>query len=579
MSWDKDPPKEIELRATGAKSWDEDPPEAAPSKVTSAIRGAAQGVSMGFGDEIQGVMEAGGRAIGVKGLGANNFDQSLQKPTWDIEELKKAYHEARDSARTEDKKAKEANPGSYFGGELVGGIAGGKKLPLGQVGTLPKAMMSGAGFGAVTGLGASESETVGGMAKDTVLGAGAGAVGGAVAHGGGKLIGAVGDRITSARRAAGEKVGEFAEKAAVNATGATGRQSEKFADNAGRELLDRKIVRFGDSQEKIAERAGQALNSAEDKISSSLEKLEAAGVKVDQNDIYNSIRSKIKELKGNPSNADIVNGLEKELNNIIAATDEAGSTKVGVKFGEEIKRGYGRKAGNWADPESAQVGKELYQTYRKGVEDAAQKADPTTAKLFDEGKKAYGLLAPIEEAASRRAATTTQSPVGGLLDIATLGVGGVKAVIGRKLLAPRVASSVAVTADSVSKRLLSTEVGANLARENPKGFQSAVLNLTKQLQSESSHGKVANEKNESSPPSPADAPPPADTPKGEEKWARDGLQKLKSHGDVSVSDEELFANPKAKRLLVAASDLKPGSKAMQNIALKIQSELEKGNRR
>lgn len=57
--------------------------------------------------------------------------------------------------------------------------------------------------------------------------------------------------------------------------------------------------------------------------------------------------------------------------------------------------------------------------------------------------------------------------------------------------------------------------------------------------------------------------------KGSEKWANDGLNKLKESG--AKVDASLLENPKAKKLLIAASDLKPGSKAMNNIV----SELEK----
>jgi hypothetical protein len=125
------------------------------------------------------------------------------------------------------------------------------------------------------------------------------------------------------------------------------------------------------------------------------------------------------------------------------------------------------------DPEKGQAGKMLYGAYKDAVEGAAENANPATAELFKKGKEAYGLFAPIQEAAERRAATTQQSPWGGLLDTATAigggaagaraddspmgavaGVGaGLASIIARRKFAPRAASSFAVGADQIGNIL------------------------------------------------------------------------------------------------------------------------------
>lgn len=65
-------------------------------------------------------------------------------------------------------------------------------------------------------------------------------------------------------------------------------------------------------------------------------------------------------------------------------------------------------------------------------------------------------------------------------------------------------------------------------------------------------------------------------PKGPEKWAADGVAKL----DGAV-DAELLAiaakDPQGKRLLMEASDLKPGSKAMNALAARIKQKFGKGS--
>ena len=67
----------------------------------------------------------------------------------------------------------------------------------------------------------------------------------------------------------------------------------------------------------------------------------------------------------------------------------------------------------------------------------------------------------------------------------------------------------------------------------------------------------------------SDSPDSVQSPKkGQDKWADDGLKKLKEHG-ASV-DPSFLKSAKAKRLLALASDFKPGSKAMEKLADKIR---------
>ena len=342
--------------------------------------------------------------------------------------------------------------GTVFGG--VGGAALGSLA--GGVGSLSGGL---AGAGAGAGLGEAaknmiESRLLGKTKTraDIYGGPAKAVVEGATAEMGGQALGAIASK-------AAPMLSKFAEKSAVNATGATGKQASEFADDAGRQLLDKKVVRFGDSQAKIAKRAGSAVDDAEKQIGATLQKLEAKGVKVDAKQIYKDLKLKIKGMKGDPSQADIAKMLEKEASNIVDAAKARGTTKFGVAESEKIKRGYNRKAGNWTDPEKSQAGKEMYQQFRHGVEDAATKAAPETAEQFVNAKKSYGLLAPIEEAAQRRAMTTAQSPPGGFLDVTSAAAGGIASgpvgaigvPVARRLIAPRMSSSAAVGADKLAQ--------------------------------------------------------------------------------------------------------------------------------
>jgi len=276
---------------------------------------------------------------------------------------------------------------------------------------------------------------------------------------------------------------EGAGKLAENATGATGLQASKFKPGAGKELLNRGLVKFGDTAENIAIRTQQAMDDSVQAIDSSLQKLDDAGVKISNDHLVNAIEARIGELKRDPSQAPVAKKLKKIVEDIRAT----GANDFLISEAEQTKRGYNKMAGNWMKPNTGAAGKEAYLTYMKAVEDAAQAADPATAQLFKESKQTYGLLAPIEEAASRRAAVLNQSPFGGLGDMAAAGVGGAVGggapgafggVLAKNLISPRIASSSAVAADKMSKIVGSIPGLQELIIKNPAVAQTIINRLS-----------------------------------------------------------------------------------------------------
>lgn len=191
----------------------EDTPVEEPEigKVEALARGATQGVSLGFGEEIgAGVMsavDAARRALGIK-TEEEKVNEQLQAqgfkgvgPTMEQKDILSQYRQMRDVAREREKQVKEAQPETYFAGELVGGIAPavatGGGTALGQAGLKGAAMASakaGAKFGAATSAGTSEADLtkgeVGQFAKDVATGAGTGAAMGAAIP----VVGAVGKK-------------------------------------------------------------------------------------------------------------------------------------------------------------------------------------------------------------------------------------------------------------------------------------------------------------------------------------------------------------------------------------------------
>lgn len=367
---------------------------------------------------------------------------------------------------------------------------------------------------------------------------------GAVSTMAGKVLTKGVDKIAESTSKLSKPIQKQAEQMAETATGATGLQASKFRPEAGRELLDRKVVQFGDTPAKVAQKAGETIDAANLDIDTALKALDQKGIKINQNDIISNIQKQAVELAKDPSQAPVV----KKLSSIIDDITNTGEDFISSSAAEKSKRGFNKIAKNWLDPESGQAGKIAYRAYRDAVEETATKEAPELAKLFKEAKKSYGLMAPIEEAASRRAATLNQSPLGGLLDVATVTGGalagdptsGVAVALARRMIAPRLASSGAVTLDKISDVLSKTPEFAKIATDKPQVFSSLANKVLESYKS-----------------------------KGEEKWTIKGTENLLESGLSQEKINKLNQSKKGKSLLIRASDLKPNSKQIQNLMKEI----------
>lgn len=116
----------------------------------SFVRGAAQGLSFGFADEITG--------------GVNAFKEALM----DGKNLKDSYIKHRDESRLRYKEAQEANPSAFLAGDVVGSIASGV-LTRGR--SAPLSITRLALQGATRAAGSSDEESISEIAKDAAQGA------------------------------------------------------------------------------------------------------------------------------------------------------------------------------------------------------------------------------------------------------------------------------------------------------------------------------------------------------------------------------------------------------------------------
>lgn len=439
-------------------------PAPGPSALQSGARQFAGGVTQGFDDEIVGGIDALGRVAGVKNLGSAKHlnELELDTPTLDTDKLKAAYMAGRDSARADKHADIEANPGTSLVSNIAGAVASpiNKVLPTVSAGTglgsaVANAGVQGAILGGTQGVGNSESDNIGGLARDAAIGTGIGSVGGvaggALAHGIAKAAPRVGQFFHGSADTLDDKAGQLAE----NATGATAAQAEKFKPGAGRELLDRGLVRPFDTAKNIANRVGGAVDDAERALDESLSALDAQGVTASADNVVSALESKIAELRKDPSQA----GTVRKLQGIIEDISATGESSPALSLAEQTKRGFRKAAGNWMDPEAGAAGKDAYRAYMGEVERSATDANPELASKFKEAKQTYGLLAPVREAAERRAAQLKQSPLGGFGDLqgavmGTLtggpGAGTAAGVVAKRALSPRIASTSAWGMDKLA---------------------------------------------------------------------------------------------------------------------------------
>lgn len=142
-------------------------------RVGDVAKKFAQGASFGFMPRVAGALEAGGQAVGIKGLGSPDLtDIGFQKPALlEPEKLGGAYESAKKGYEEALDEASLRSPYISGAAELAGGFAS-PLSKLGKAATLAGSVAKGAGLGAVAGYGYSrnDEEKLGKMAGGAALG-------------------------------------------------------------------------------------------------------------------------------------------------------------------------------------------------------------------------------------------------------------------------------------------------------------------------------------------------------------------------------------------------------------------------
>lgn len=420
----------------------QEPQTSLPEAIGEGIK---SGATLNLGDELSGLIDVGLSKTG------RLFTGGAPNPYEDMS-VQDVYRQGQQEALQQTAKAQEEHPwGSAFG-NIVGG------LPTMAAGSGVKAAMA---LGGVGGAGAAESisDIPTEAAKGIALGYGM-------------------DKLSKVIPATKASMSKGAEDLAVSATEATGKQMSNFAPTAGRELLDRKAVTAGATPEVIAQRLKAQMGTAEEGIDLALRELTDQGANVDAQTILNTVSKRVGDLSADPATAPIARGLNTVKNDMLESYTRPDVNPTLIDF-ETTKRGFKKAAGNWQNPLEGQVGKEAYHIYQKAVEDAATATNPELAKRFIEEKQLYKLLAPIQEAAERKAISQSQAPIVSGIDLAVgVATGNPLSTVAsagtRKIIAPRIKSTAAVGMDTMSKIL--PNISPKYQSMLSQGGRSAAIN-------------------------------------------------------------------------------------------------------
>ena len=428
---------------------------AATPKLESFLRGAAQGATLGFGDELTGAVEgAYHAATGPESLGD-------------------AYRRSRDESRANNSVAEDANPKTYLGGQLGGGLAGAALTGGASEAGLIARLGQGALAGAASGAGASDADLtqgdVGGVARDA-------AIGGALGLGGTAALGAAGAVGKAALRKAGQFIDPLTSRSL--AMGAMGKEMDPIR---GR-LFQRSIQTLSD----------EGLMPATGNTSSLVSHFAQAKDKVG-NDIGTMMRNAEKDA---PLFSEIVDqpvldpAAQKGIDKLIFAAPVSERNGLQIEFDDlsrkmdaasgsveklwEIKRNVGDHIGvKWqahANPAMIQMKQDIYGALKghiEGVINELAESNPDKYANLSKMNKVYSAIETVDDALAKKegdeAANATPLGMKFRNAVTAIGVGGATGNPGAGIASAVINSAAGSTRGQLGR----AKVGEAIARNVP----------------------------------------------------------------------------------------------------------------
>jgi len=492
------PAQELELlrlrkaKAMAAKAAPQEPPsiqpapeppqEAGPSAGRASVLGFASGGTMGFVDELGGLI---GRALIPEGVKLTPEAKRLAAEKGiELPPEVSNYDLVRDAVRREAAEAKAAHPKSYLGGQLAGGVASAVVAPGGAAKTLGQVARTGAALGGVNAIGASEADTVGGVAKDAAVGAGTGAAFGVAGT-------QVARALPMATRFLSDKLREIAASQGKKVlTSGADQLSGKAAlvdDVALEALRSGGIVPFGTTRGALARLEGAA-DDVGNTYGAMLDRAEQLGAQgPNAANLASALRQRAARETLDTMEDRVPAAFIDEADRLATKTTTG---TLGLRQAENLKRSLQGKArfGEFKDTPVNEARKEIASMFRQANEEALEQAGraagPTSelaeiSRNFVPVKQQLGRLLQARDAAERgvaAAAKRTGTPMPGAMEIGNAIVSGNPAALAAKLpgsfIKGRVPSALASGAYAGS-RLLGGAVSPAVRAAGSESFRAA----------------------------------------------------------------------------------------------------------
>lgn len=418
-------------------------------KLNTILQHGAQGAAVGFGDELAGLTEAAGQAVGLEGTGGPIKDIGISKagPSLDLERLKQAYERGKARQLEIFEQTAQENPELALAADIAGGVlspiskvgavgsAAAKLAPIiGKAAPLAKyapQIAEGAVLGAIEGAGRADTDNA---STGGIIGGVLGGAGGAIAGKLGKLF----------QKSSLEDIAKSTKKdAAIDALAAIGGTKKVFekefgnysADHVkgiGEELLKRDIVKFKGNYEDTV----RAIDSAISENNNVLQNITSTIAKkwkpdyADFEDLGGHIEGFINKFAKDRSYGDNIKSVMSKTSELVdrVATDLTKAFESG-DFNEliAIKQRLGKELadGDWSTRSDGlsplkNIYKEYYNLLKEFTENQATKINPNLGSSFKEINKSTSNLIDAKLAAQAKRAADAPKTAMGLLDWAFL---------------------------------------------------------------------------------------------------------------------------------------------------------------
>lgn len=455
----------LELEAEEAKAKAGRPgiqPTPAPvGQGRTAVLGFAQGGTGGFADELGGLM---GKFL-PRALGGfaprTKLGPAVQPAPDDTPEVRASklqllqreaarptdYQLVRDAMRTEAAQAARENPKTFAGSAILGGLATTPLVPGGAAASLPRALATGAGLGAVGALGSSQADLTRGeygqaaqdvsgvtgmrhAAQDVSQGnlgravldvGGAGALGGLVTAGGGYAAGQALPTALRATRTGLENLATSAGRKALlpGATDSLSRRAPLPPEVVHEAIRSGGIVPFGTTKGNLSRLTG-AVETQGDVYGSIVDELAARGIQgPNARSLADQLLARARDAELNSLNPKIAAAYRTAAERVLDASERAEQAgiattgRTGLRQSENLKRSaqdmarYGEVSETPVNEANRNIASDIRQANEDAIAQQAAHAGGETqdvAEGFVPVKQRLGRLLEAEAAAQRGAA-------------------------------------------------------------------------------------------------------------------------------------------------------------------------------